>query len=193
LRAAATRCLRRRAAVPARARVADRVIGSCDRPHTHSLVIRISRLTPKLSLPADATGYRERLHRALVLASVCGLLASRFCVKSALLELVCAIAFMILELLPAVVPFGAGYSWLASSARVQGAVDTYESIVFNKWWDLNDLLPILLLAVLTLILARRCARARRRRNRKGAAIGKGGRSGDASPSGLSQIVVTKAE
>ena len=41
----------------------------------------------------------DRLHRSLVVGSVVGVLLSRFCLKSALLETLCGLAFVCLELL----------------------------------------------------------------------------------------------
>ena len=72
---------------------------------------------------AYTASYHERLHRALVAAAVCGVLASRFCLRSTLLELLCALAFLTLEVLPALLPFGVGATWLWSAIGVQRALD----------------------------------------------------------------------
>jgi hypothetical protein len=131
-----------------------------------------------------AASYRDKLHRAAVGATVFGVLVARFVLRSSILEALCAIAFCVLELLPAALPFGFGASLLWKSSRVEQVVATYESIVYNSWWDLNSLLPALILAVPLLLLLRRCTRARRRR--------RGAKDGGGSD-GLSQVVIAKTE
>ena len=139
-----------------------------------------------------ASSYREKLHRALVAASVAGVVAARFVLRSFLLELACAAAFVLLELLPAALPFGLGGSLLWGSSRVQRAVDAYEAAVYNDVWDLNEALPLTALVLLPGLLAlRRCARARRRRRGE---RGVGSPRSRATDGGfLSDVVVVKSE
>ena len=136
-----------------------------------------------------AATYHEQLHRALVVASVLGVLTARFVLRSTLVELLCAAAFVLLELLPALLPFGMGSALLWSSERVQAAVNAYEAVVFNSLWDLNELLPLGGLGLLVLLLLRRCFRSRRR----GPAGCFAGAVGGAGSMGSLQVVVAKAE
>ena len=124
-------------------------------------------LLPQLATEGTAeyvAGYKDRLHRSLVVGSVVGVLLSRFCLKSALLETLCGLAFVCLELLPALVPFG--FSWLGSSERVQRAVELYEAIVFNPIYDLDQLVPILVVGIPLLLIVRRWRRCRRENRRQ---------------------------
>ena len=124
-------------------------------------------LLPQLATEGTAeyvAGYKDRLHRSLVVGSVVGVLLSRFCLKSALLETLCGLAFVCLELLPALVPFG--FSWLGSSERVQRAVELYEAIVFNPIYDLDQLVPILVVGIPLLLIVRRWKRCRRENRRQ---------------------------
>jgi len=86
-------------------------------------------MLPKMASEGSAeyaASYRDKLHRAIVVGTVCGVLLSRFCLRSSLLEFVFAAAFVAVELLPAILPFGAGFAWLGSSPRVQRALDMYK-------------------------------------------------------------------
>ena len=76
----------------------------------------------------------------------------------------CGLAFECLELLPALVPFG--FSWLGSSERVQRAVELYEAIVFNPIYDLDQLVPILVVGIPLLLIVRRWRRCRRENRRQ---------------------------
>ena len=106
-----------------------------------------NELLPALAAEGAAeytASYREQLHRFLVIASVGGVLISRLLLKSTVLELVCAIAFVGVELLPALLPFGYGSQWVWESAYVHTAVGVYEAVVFNPLWDLERMLPVIL-------------------------------------------------
>ena len=122
-------------------------------------------LLPQLATEGKAeysAAYHDRLHRALVALSVAGILAARFCVRSALLELTCALTFVLLELLPALLPFGLSTQLVWGSSRVERAVDAYESFVFNEYWDLEELLPYVALASTALFVLRRVVHRRRK-------------------------------
>ena len=54
----------------------------------------------------------------------------------------------------------AGTSLVWGSARVERAVDAYESVVFNAYWDLEEMLPPALLVALVFYLLRRYSRTR---------------------------------
>ena len=108
--------------------------------------------------------YRDKLHRALVVGSVVGVLVSRLLLKSCALELACALVFVGVELLPALVPFGAASRWLWESRHVHTLVELYEASVYNGLWDLEQLGPVLLL----LALAGCCVSRARRMKRQGA-------------------------
>ncbi|KOO29797.1 guanylate-binding protein 4-like protein [Chrysochromulina tobinii] len=114
---------------------------------------------------AYRAAYRERLHRAAVALSIVGVLGARFCVRSWLLELVCALGFVLLELLPSLDPLGLSSQLVWGSSRVEHAVDTYERLVFNEYWDLGELLPIGVIASFALYVLRRLVLSRVRRGK----------------------------
>ena len=171
--------------LPSTARFAARIgacnatLGACVGPaaaHFHETLL------PRLAAEGAAEyteSYRERLHRALVVGSVTGVLVFRLLLRSALLEMLCAIVFVGVELLPALLPFGAGSAWLWENAYVRRAVEVYELLVYNQVWDLEYLLPLLALGVPALVCA---CRVRRRR------LG-----GGASGASLAQVVVESAK
>lgn len=120
-------------------------------------------LLPALTAEATAdyaASYREKMHRALVLAAIFGVVGSRFFLKSTVLETLCAIAFVCLEIVPAIIPFGAAFSWLGPSPTLQRCVDIYEALVYNPIWDLNTLLPLLAVVTALALLGKRCLRTR---------------------------------
>ena len=114
---------------------------------------------------AYRAAYRERLHRAAVALSIVGVLGARFCVRSWLLELACALGFVLLELLPSLDPFGLSSQLVWGSSRVEHAVDTYERLVFNQYWDLGELLPRCAIASSALYVLRRLVLSRLRRGK----------------------------
>ena len=71
----------------------------------------------------------------------------------------------------------------------------YEVAVFNDAYDLNELLPFLLLALPLLLLVRRCKRACSAHKHVARKHWGGGRdsSRDAEAGSLSQITITKAD
>ena len=92
-----------------------------------------------------------------------------------------------LEVLPSLLPFGAGFTWLASSHHVQRLLYAYEAVVYNRYCDLEQALPLVLLGVAMLMLYQRM---RRRRQVGKRATGTGS---SAETADLNQVVVTKAE
>ena len=58
----------------------------------------------------------------------------------------CRVSQVCLEVLPSLLPFGAGFAWLGSSSRVQRLLSAYEIIVYNRYFDLEQSLPLALLA-----------------------------------------------
>ena len=148
----------------ARVDTCNRTLADCVGPAASRFHTVLLPQAAKEGAAQYAASYRDKLHRALVVASVVGVLVSRFVIRSFVLELACAAAFLVLELLPAALPFGLGDSLLWGSARVQTAVDAYEGLVYNSLWDLNEALPLAAAAVLVLgLLLRQYMRARRRR------------------------------
>ena len=189
--------------LPSTSRYAARLAG-CNTT-LHSCIGPAARRFHEVLLPtlaADGTAdylssYRDKLHRALVIAMVIGVLVSRFLLKSHCLELLCALGFVCLELLPAL-PFG--FAWVGASPRAQQVVEAYEALVFNSVWDLNYLLPVVAALVPLILLARRCVRAHQRsRGGKralkswgaGGVVGGGG-GGTSTAADLTEIVLARS-
>lgn len=111
-------------------------------------------------------------------------------VRSSLLEFASLAAFCLLELLPAMLPFGVGDTLLWESERAQRAIRTYESIVYNSYWDLSNLLPAIAAPFAAGVLLLRCVRARRRQR---GSSKEGGNMRHSADSLLSGIAVAKTE
>ena len=149
----------------ARIAACNATMGACVGPAADHFHLQ---LLPRLAADGAseyASTYREQLHRALVVGSVAGVLVSRLLLRSTLLELLCAALFICVELLPALLPFGVGAQWLWDTSYVRRSVDVYEALVFNAVWDLEQMMPVLLIGCALVCI---CRWVRSRRRRRGA-------------------------
>lgn len=114
-----------------------------------------------------AAKFSSQLLTAATLAGVGGVFFFRFVLKFFVAEMFCGLFLVLMGILPRLLPiWGAGMLW--ETPRGQAALQAYESIVFNQIWDLNDLLPPLMLAVPALVLLRCvCSYCAGRRGRGG--------------------------
>jgi hypothetical protein len=113
-----------------------------------------------------AAKFSSQLLTAATLAGVGGIFFFRFVIKFFMAELLCGLFLVLMGILPRVLPTALGAEVLWETPRGRAALQAYESIIFNQLWDLNDLLPPLLLALSALVLLRwvwTCCAARRAR------------------------------